>query len=134
MGACNPGLKHTCELHVEPEHTAVSVGSGDLPVLGTPAVLALAEEACVEAICDDLPQDQTSVGSWAEVEHLEPSPVGADVRAEATLRGRHGRRLEFVVVVRAGDTLVARVRHRRVLVDRATFLDKLEQRAAAATA
>lgn len=125
MGDCNPGLKHTSELLVGSEHTAEHVGSGDVPVLGTPALLALAESACVEAICEDLPERQTSVGSWSEIEHLHPSAVGREVRAEATLRGHHGRRLEFVVVIRDGDEIVARVRHRRVLVDRAQFLEKL---------
>lgn len=125
MGDCNPGLKHAATLHVRDEHTAVSLGSGDVPVLGTPAVLALAEEACVRAICEDLPEGSTSVGAWAEVEHLRPSRVGADVVAEATLRGHHGRRLEFVVSVREGDEVVARVRHRRVLVDTAAYLAKL---------
>lgn len=125
MGDCNPGLKHTTALTVCAEHTAEALRSGDVPVLGTPALLALAEEACVEAICEDLPDGQTSVGSWAEIEHLEPTPVGHDLTAEATLRGHHGRRLEFVVVVKDGGAIVARVRHRRVLVDRARFMDKL---------
>lgn len=125
MGDCNPGLKHFTTLRVEDRHTAQHLGSGDVPVLATPALLALAEEACVRAICEDLPEGDTSIGSWAEVEHLQPSPVGAEVTAEATLRGHHGRRLEFVVVVRNGDEIVARVRHRRVLVDRSTFLGKL---------
>ena len=125
MGDCNPGLKHTSELLVCSEHTAEHVGSGDVPVLGTPTLLALAEGACLEAICEDLPEGQTSVGAWSEIEHLRPSPVGHEVTAEATLRGHHGRRLEFVVVVRDGDEIVARVRHRRVLVDRAQFLEKL---------
>lgn len=126
MGDCNPGLKHTTALKVCQEHTAEALRSGDVPVLGTPALLALAEEACVEAICEDLPDGQTSVGNWAEIEHLEPTPVGRDLTAEATLRGHHGRRLEFVVVVKDGDDIVARVRHRRVLVDRSRFIEKLQ--------
>lgn len=125
MGDCNPGLKHTSRLVVGDDDTAPALGSGDVPVLGTPRLLAIAEAACVEAICDDVDADQTSVGSWAEIEHVRPSAVGSELSAEATLRGHHGRRLEFVVVVRDGDEIVARVRHRRVLVDRAAFLEKL---------
>lgn len=125
MGNCDPGLKSTSGLQVAEEHLADRLGSGDVPVLGTPAILALAEGACVAAICDDLPEGKTSVGSYAEIDHLLPTPVGQEVEAEATLIGHHGRRLEFNVVVRQGDEIVAKIRHRRVLVDRDRFLEKV---------
>ncbi|MFP5309515.1 MAG: thioesterase family protein [Actinomycetes bacterium] len=125
MGNCDPGLRCHHELTVAEDHTAAAVGSGDVPVLGTPALLALAEGACVQAIRDDLPEGQTSVGAWAEIEHEKPTPVGRTVCAEATLIGHHGRRLEFNVLVKDGDEVVAKVRHRRVLVDRERFLAKL---------
>jgi fluoroacetyl-CoA thioesterase len=125
MGNCDPGLKRTRTLEVEERHTAAALGSGDVPVLGTPALLALAESACVDAIRDDLPVGQTSVGTWAEIEHLKATAVGREVRARATLLGHHGRRLEFNVVVEEGGDTVAKVRHRRVLVDRERFLAKL---------
>lgn len=136
MGDCDPGLSETKHLTVLDEHTATATGSGDVEVLSTPALLALAERACVAAIADDLPAGQTSVGSWAEIEHMSPLPVGSEVDACATLRGHHGQRLEFVVVVRRGDEIAAKVRHRRVLVDRERFEGKVariaeEDRAAA---
>ena len=127
MGACDPGLTETRELRVQDCHTAASTGSGDVDVLGTPTILGLAEEACVAAICEDLPEGQTSVGSWSEIEHLAPVPIGTEVTACATLRGHHGSRLEFVVLVRDGDDIVAKVRHRRVLVDRQRFAAKIEK-------
>lgn len=125
MGTCDPGLKETRRLVVTPAVTAVELGSGDVPVLGTPALLALAESACVSAIKNDLPEGQTSVGAWAEIEHDKPTPVGSEVCAEATLVGHHGRRLEFNVTIKQGDEIVARVRHRRVLVNRGRFLEKV---------
>lgn len=125
MGNCDPGLKEARTLEVRDLHTAEALGSGDVPVLGTPALLALAEGACVAAISHDLPEGQTSVGAWAEVEHDLPSPVGACVEAEATLVGHHGRRLEFNVIVRQDGEIVAKVRHRRVLVDRERFLERV---------
>ena len=125
MGSCDPGLKESRHLVVQGRHCANELGSGDVPVLGTPAILALAEAACVAAICEDLPEGQTSVGSWAEIEHLVPTPVGHEVDADATLIGHHGRRLEFNVIIRQDDEVVAKIRHRRVLVDRARFMDKV---------
>lgn len=124
MGSCDPGLKDTRTLRVAVKDCADTLGSGDVPVLGTPALLALAEAACVSAIADDLPDGQTSVGQWAEIDHEAPTPVGREVNAQATLVGHHGRRLEFQVIVRQDDDIVARVRHRRVLVDRDRFLAK----------
>ncbi len=125
MGNCDPGLHEQLLLTVTDEQTATAMGSGDVPVLGTPAILALAERACVQAICEDLEEGQTSVGVFAEVEHEQPSKVGATVAADATLIGHHGRRLEFRVVIRDGDEVVAKVHHRRVLVDRERFLEKM---------
>lgn len=126
MGHCDPGLKLTRTLRVRREDTAEALGSGDVPVLGTPALLALAEGACVQAIVDDLPEGRTSVGTYAEIEHLGASPVGATVRAQATLIGHHGRRLEFNVLIDQDDgEPVARIRHRRVLVDRERFMEKV---------
>lgn len=125
MGRCDPGLKLARTLQVEDDHTAASLGSGDVPVLGTPALLALAEGACVDAIRDDLDPGQTSVGTWAEIEHLSSTRVGATVCAHATLIGHHGRRLEFAVRIDQDGQLVAKVRHRRVLVDRERFLAKV---------
>jgi fluoroacetyl-CoA thioesterase len=125
MGSCDPGLKVIRSLVVSSTETAAELGSGDVPVLGTPALLALAESACVAAIRDDMESGQTSVGAWAEIEHEKPTPVGQAVEAEATLTGHHGRRLEFNVIVRQGDEIVARIRHRRVLVERERFLRKV---------
>jgi predicted thioesterase len=62
---------------------------------------------------------------WAEVEHLKPVVVGEQVCAHATLVGHHGRRLEFTVTVEHAGETVARVRHRRMLVDRERFLSGL---------
>ncbi len=125
MGRCDPGLRMVRELRVSDEHTALSLGSGDVPVLGTPALLTLAERACVDAIEGDMDDLETTVSAWAEVEHLRASPVGATVTATATLIGHHGRRLEFNVTIEQDGELVAKVRHRRVLVERERFLNRL---------
>ena len=125
MGRCDPGLKLARTLTVDEAHTARSVGSGDVPVLATPALLALAEGACVDALEDQLEPGETSVGTWAEVEHLKASPIGATVCAHATLIGHHGRRLEFRVAVDQDGDQVALIKHRRLLVDRERFLAKL---------
>ena len=62
MGTCDPGLKESRHLKVTKQHCADMIGSGDVPVLGTPAILTLAEGACIAAICDDLPEGRPRSG------------------------------------------------------------------------
>lgn len=121
LDACMPGRRGTVTLQVDDTDTAEAIGSGDVPVLGTPRVLAIAEQASNKALGDCLGPDMTTVGSWVEIDHLKPSRVGEQVEANAVLLGVHGRRLEFSVTITSKDTEVAHVRHRRVIVDRNKF-------------
>ncbi|GIE85070.1 thioesterase family protein [Actinoplanes regularis] len=117
-----PGLNARVELTVTDSDTAQSVGSGDVPVLATPRVLALAEAATVAATARHIPGGITTVGTLAEVRHRMPTPVGRRVVAHATLAKMDGRKLLFDVVVRDGETVVAEVRVERALVDRRDFI------------
>ena len=123
-----PGLEATIEETVAEAMTALSLGSGDVPVLGTPAVLALVERAACSAIQSYLPDGQTSVGSWVELSHLAPTPQWAEVRATARLAEVDGRKLTFEFSVTDPGGEVARGRHRRVLVDRENFLEESTKR------
>ncbi|MGH2829674.1 MAG: thioesterase family protein [Actinomycetota bacterium] len=108
--------------------TAIALGSGDVPVLGTPAVVALVERACCAAVEGALPEGSTSVGVRVELDHLAPSHVGATVEATATLTEVEGRGLTFTATVVDGDEVVARAVHRRAIVDRARFQARLDER------
>ena len=119
-----PGLSARVELTVTDADTAQSVGSGDVPVLATPRVLALAEAATVAATARQMPGGLTTVGSRAEVEHRAPTAVGRRVTALATLAKVDGRKLLFEVVVREGERLVAEVRVERLLLDRREFITR----------
>jgi fluoroacetyl-CoA thioesterase len=123
-----PGRQATVEETVTESMTARSLGSGDVPVLGTPAVLALVEAAAVAAVADALDAGTTSVGTSVELEHLAPTPVGGVVTATAALARIDGRRLEFrfEVTDRAGP--VARGGHVRVIVDRERFVETARDR------
>src|SRR4051795_6986836 len=92
-----PGMAARVELTVTEADTAQALGSGDVPVLGTPRVLALAEAATVAATARQLPRGLTTVGVRAEVEHRAPAPLGLRVTALATLTKVDGRKLVFEV-------------------------------------
>ncbi|MGC4880493.1 thioesterase family protein [Micromonospora sp. DT43] len=122
--ALAPGLTAQVELTVTETDTAQAVGSGDVPVLGTPRVLALAEAATVAATAATLAAGSTTVGTRVELEHLAPTVVGRTVRAQALLAAVDGRRLSFEVTVADGDQTVARGRVDRIVVDRQRFVDR----------
>jgi len=116
------GAAAQLELTVTDADTAQALGSGDVPVLATPRVLALAEAATVRALARHLATGATTVGSRIELEHLAPTPVGRTVISQARLAKVDGRRLTFEVTVRDGEAVVAQVRVERVMVDRQRFL------------
>jgi predicted thioesterase len=121
-----PGLSARVELTVTDADTAQSLGSGDVPVLGTPRVLALAEAATVAATARQMPGGLTTVGTRAEIDHKAPTPLGRRVTALATLAKTEGRKLIFDVVVRDGEELVAEVRVERAILDRQRFIEKAQ--------
>jgi len=116
------GLSARVELTVTDADTAQAVGSGDVPVLGTPRLLALAEAATVAATATRMSAGKTTVGVRVELEHRTATPVGRMVVALAKLAKVDGRRLLFEVTVTEGDTTVAEGRIERVLVDRQRFV------------
>lgn len=122
--ALEVGLQAALVHVVADDDTASAVGSGDVPMLATPRLLALAEAACIAALGDaGLPAGSTSVGTRVELEHLLAVPVGEAVRVAARLDHVDGRLLRFeVVATDDGDRLVARSVITRVLVDRERFL------------
>jgi fluoroacetyl-CoA thioesterase len=117
-----PGLEATFRYTVTQADTAATVGSGEVPVLATPRVLALAEQATVAAVAGALAAGATTVGVRVELDHLAPSPVGAELEVHAVLERVAGRRLQFAVRLSDGDRPVASGSITRVVVDAAAFL------------
>ena len=123
--AATPVSSAAVELVVTDDDTALALGSGDVPVLATPRVVALAEEATVHAVDGDARAraPRASATGCSSTTSRPPRSVGT-VRAEATLEAIEGRRLTFRVSVSDGHGLVAAGRITRVVVERARFLEK----------
>lgn len=119
------GLSHTSSVVVSDTNTAIAVGSGDLPVLATPAMTALMENAAMLAVAGELPEGSTTVGGNIKVSHLKPTPVGAEVTATATLEKIDGRKLFFNVIAMQGEAVIGEGTHLRFIVDRERFMVKL---------
>ncbi len=120
------GLTHTSKTTVSEANTAIALGSGDMPVFATPAMMALMENAAMLAVADELPDGSTTVGGHIESSHLKPSPIGAEVSATATLEKVDGRKLYFKVSASQGDTVIGEGTHLRFIVDREKFLSKVQ--------
>ena len=119
------GLKHTSQLLVNNDVTAVRMGSGDMAVLATPAMMALMENASMLAVANHLPEGTTTVGGHIEASHLRPTKVGDKVTATAELTKVNGKKLEFKVIAHCGDTVIGEGTHLRFIVDRKKFLARL---------
>lgn len=119
-----PGRTGKVELEIRDADTAVAMGSGDVPVLATPRLVALCEQAACVALDGALDEGDTTVGLAVDIKHLAPSAIGCSVVAEARLEAVDGRRATFACRVTQGDTEVARGRHVRVVVNRAQFLER----------
>jgi predicted thioesterase len=122
--ALRPGLSATASMVVTEADTAAAFRSGDVPVLATPRVVGLAEEATVQAVAGELGERETTVGYRVQLDHLAPTAIGGQVNAEATLEAIESRRLTFRVSVSDGRGLVAAGRITRVVVERERFLEK----------
>ncbi len=118
------GLKGVVHVVVGDADTALALGSGDVPVLGTPRMVALFEQATCNALQGALEPGQTTVGMRVQIDHLQPTPVGADVTVEATLERIEGRRISFTVTGTDSGGLVAAGKVTRVVVEVDRFMSK----------
>ena len=132
------GLQATVTAQVGEDDTAIALGSGDLPVLGTPRLLALAEAACVAAVAPVLADGQTTVGAAVSLEHRKPSPLGTAVEVRAELVEITGRKLFFGFIAYGpgsdDEAVIGGGTIQRVLVDAEQFLRKAQAAGTAGTA
>lgn len=118
------GLTAKIDLTVATDDTAETMRSGDVPVLATPRLIALVEEAAVVAVAGNLSEGETTVGMRVQLDHLAPTAVGTTVSASAKLEKVEGRRLTFSVSVSDTRGLVAAGKITRVIVERDRFMEK----------
>ena len=119
------GQSATLVFSVTDVDTAIAVGSGDVPVLGTPRLIAWCEAATVSALAPALGGDSTSVGYKIVLDHLAPTVVGSDVEVTAAIEAVDGRQVTFRIAATEGDTLAMTGTIVRVVVDRQRFVDRL---------
>ena len=110
---------------VTTDHVAAVMGSGDLHVFATPAMVALMENAAMLAVAPHLPEGSTTVGAMMNTSHVKPSPVGDTVKTTAVLTAVEGRKLIFSVKAEDSKGIIGEAVHVRYIVDREKFMSKL---------
>lgn len=126
----NIGEKYEVEITVTDEITAKSMRSGSLPVLATPFMVALMEQAASE-LCDKyIEEGLSTVGTALNIQHLAPTAVGAKVRAVATVTDYDGRKICFDVEAYDEAGLIGKGTHERFTIKIDKFMQKTAQRKA----
>jgi predicted thioesterase len=128
MGELVLGLSGSVSWQATERHSAEAWGSGAVPVFATPSLVGLMESAAIEALRGRLEAGETTVGTRIEVSHLAATPLGDEVRAEATLVSVDGRRLVFEIVAHDSRHRIGEGRHERMIVARDRFLARLGSR------
>ena len=122
MDDLTPGLTAETETVVTEECTAEHLGSGSVPVFGTPALVGLMESAAIKTLEGHLLPGTTSVGGHIDVRHLAPTPIGLRVRARAELQKVDGRHLVFHIEAWDEREQIGEATHERFIVDQERFL------------
>ena len=120
------GLKGEAVIKVVQGNTAMEVGSGSVPVFATPMLVALMENAAINALAKHLPSGQTTVGTKVDVAHTAATPIGMTVTARAELMVVDGRRLVFEITAEDESGSVGRCTHERFMVDLEKFLARVK--------
>lgn len=119
-------IRNKIERVVDTDITAEKMGSGELTVFATPAMVALIEETCWRSVAQKFGAEMSTVGTRLEISHLAPTPVGMKVWCESELIEKDGRKLKFAVKVYDETGLVGEGVHERFVVDREKFMSKAQ--------
>ena len=120
------GKKYESRYVVKAEDTAANVGSGELPVLATPTLIAWMENAAMLTVAKDLSDNETTVGGMISVSHLRPSSIGTTVEISAILTDVNGKKLTFSLRAKDSSNVIAEGEHIRFTVDKERFMSKVK--------
>ena len=118
------GAKGRAETIVTEQNTAAAVGSGLVPVFATPYMVALMENAAVNALTPYMEEGQGSVGTHLDISHDAATPIGMKVWAEATVTAVEGRALTFSVTAYDEAGPIGKGVHQRFVIHNEKFLAK----------
>lgn len=119
------GLSIVITREVTHELSASALGSGDMNVLATPAMVAFMENAAMLCVLPLLEEGQTTVGIYVETTHTRATAVGKMVEITAIVTDVEGRKIAFEIVAKDDKGVIGSAKHDRFIVDREKFLSRL---------
>jgi fluoroacetyl-CoA thioesterase len=122
------GRTYQSQTRVEEWMTAEKAGNKGVDVLSTPMLLQLIEDAAVQCLAPALASDEVTLGTYVDLSHLAPTPVGFIVRTEVEIIGIDGRRVNFAVAAFDEREKIAEGTHERYIVEKSRFLENLEEK------
>lgn len=112
---------------VNSTNTAITAGSGILPVFGTPFMIALMEKATCNVVFDFLEEDETTVGTNVNISHLKASGIGTVVSAKAVIAECSGRKITFdVTAADSSGDIIGKGTIERFVVHKNKFMKKVD--------
>ena len=126
MENIKPGLTSEKKGYVTNDRISTYMGSGDVTVYATPSMIALMESAAMAALASHLPSGYSSVGTYLEVNHIAPSPLGQAIRARAEVTEVNGSTVTFKVEAWDEKEKIGEGTHRRAVIERERFMKRVE--------
>jgi len=122
------GLTGKASMEVQKENTAMEVGSGSVPVFSTPMLVAVMENAAINALKGYIPEDNTTVGGQINCTHLAPTPIGMTITANAELVEISKNKLVFKVEAYDELEKIGEAIHSRFIIDLQSFLNHTKEK------
>ncbi|WP_297420601.1 thioesterase family protein [Clostridium sp.] len=116
------------KIMVSDNDLAIKIGSGDLEVYATPAMIALMENAAKSLVVNEIPNEFTTVGIEINVKHIKSSPIGANIECKATLVKVDGMKLFFEVEAYDDNGIIGKGTHTRYIVNINDFMEKTKNK------
>lgn len=121
------GATGTFSLVVTPDHLANRFKDAMLPpVLATPVMIMIMENAALNAIKPFLGAGESALGTRVDVAHLAATPAGRSVVGEATVTRVEGRRIEFSIRAMDGAEEIGAGTHERMVIDLGRFAERMK--------
>lgn len=118
------GIQHSGTLEITNNLTAKSIGSGGLDVLATPVIINLMEKTAWESVLPFMEADCDTVGTFVEINHIAPTPVGSEISCTSILTNIRGRELTFEIEVFDNKEKIAYATHKRFIIKKEPFQQK----------
>ena len=122
------GTTKTVTITVTPNDSAKTYGSGTLDVFATPAMIALMERTAMDSVAPYLAEDEATVGTEVNVQHLSATPIGCQVTCHSELIGIDGRKLTFKVTASDSKGVIGEGTHSRFIIKTEKFLAKANEK------